>query len=201
MNKKPSSSAVNSTGSAGKKTPTEPRFLVVGKITRPHGVRGELKMEIRTRYPDWLAELDVLYLGRDANSTATEYTLEGMRFHRGELLVSLGKISDRDQAERLREQLVMIRLDQAKPLEEGEFYTYEILGMAVYTDTGVHLGEVIDIMETGANDVFMVDGTDRGLVLIPDVDEVILDIDPESRRVTIKPLAGLIDNYEDIQED
>lgn len=189
----------NNHGSEGKNPVPEPDFLVVGKIQRPHGVRGELKIEIMTAYPEWLQELDVVYVGNDpeASDAAIEYPLAGTRFHQHNLLIRLGGVDDRNAADLLRGKLVMIRVDQSVPLEEDEFYEWEIIGMAVYTDQGEYLGDVMEIMETGANDVFVVQGGSRGPVLIPDIEDVIDDIDPDERKITITPLPGLLPGDEE----
>lgn len=176
-------------------SPAEPLFFVVGKILRPHGVRGELKAEVLTKNPDWLAELDMVYLGIDQydRATATAYELDSMRRHRNQLLLRLKGIDSREDADRLREKLLMIRVDQAQPLEEGEFYSFQLLGMAVYTTSGDYLGDLMEIIETGANDVYLLQGSPRGDILIPDTDEVIEAIDLDERRMTINPIPGLLD--------
>jgi 16S rRNA processing protein RimM len=181
-------------GSAGQKSLSEPDFLAVGKILRPHGVRGELKIAILTHYPDWLSTLDVIYLGNapDQFDNVTEYELVGTRRHRNHLLIKLKGVLDRNAADLLRQKFVMIRLDQSIPLEDDEFYTFEILGMAVYTDRGDYLGDVKEIMETGANDVFILEGGPHGTLLIPDTEEVIQAIDPDTRQIVITPLPGLL---------
>ncbi len=179
--------------------PTEPSFFVVGRIQRPHGVRGEIKVSIDTHYPEWVAELDVLYIGTDQfdEDSATEYPLESVRRHGEQLLLKLDGIDDRNVADLLRGKLVLMRIDQSEPLDEDEFYLYEIIGMAVYTDDKEYLGDVMEIMETGANDVFILQGGARGTVLIPDIDEVVHTIDPDTRQITITPLPGLLPGDEE----
>jgi 16S rRNA processing protein RimM len=92
----------------------------------------------------------------------------------------------------VRPQFVMIPLRDALPLEEGEVYLFEIIGMAVYTKSGEYLGEVAEIIETGANDVYLLRGGARGEFLIPDTDEVIQSIDRATRKIVITPLIGLL---------
>ncbi|MCI0713203.1 MAG: ribosome maturation factor RimM [Chloroflexi bacterium] len=176
--------------------PTEPDFLIVGKILRPHGVRGEMKVDVRTQYPEWLAEQDELYLGMDQcdPASATKFEVVSIRSHREHLLIMLEGINNREEAALHRDKYVLIRLDQAMPLEEGEYYTYQLIGMAVYTTTGEYLGDVMDIMETGANDVYVLKGSPRGEILIPDTDEVIEEVDLDERKVTINPIPGLLDD-------
>ena len=100
-------------------------------------------------------------------------------------------LSDRDEAELLRDQYVMVALDDAVPLEEDEFYLYQIIGLPVYTEDDEHLGEVVDVIETGANDVYVVRGP-RGEILLPAIEECILDVDIEGKRVTVRLMEGLL---------
>jgi 16S rRNA processing protein RimM len=81
--------------------------------------------------------------------------------------------------------------DEAIPLEEGEYYLYQLEGLAVYTDEGEHLGELVEVLETKANNVFIVHGS-RGEVLLPDTEEVVLEIDFENGRMKVHLLPGLL---------
>jgi 16S rRNA processing protein RimM len=197
MNKHPDDSRLpaNSSTSAGSDNqPTEPYFFVVGEILRPHGVRGELRVSMQTHHPDWVAQLDELYVGTDPyrEDNARAYVVKNVRTHRDYLLVTLAGIQDRNAADLLRGKLLMMRIDQGLPLEDDEIYLYQLIGMAVYTDTGEYLGDVMEIIETGANDVYVIQGGVRGDVLIPDIDEVVLNIDSDTRQILIHPLLGLL---------
>ncbi|MBI5930628.1 MAG: 16S rRNA processing protein RimM [Chloroflexi bacterium] len=174
--------------------PREPYFLVLGKVVRPHGIRGELRMQIITRLPELFEDLDVVYLGSDKfdRRSATRYKVTRLRQERDVLLLAVDGMTDRNMAESLRGKFVMIPLRDALPLEEDEIYLFEIVGMSVYTDTDEYLGDVAEIMETGANDVYLLRGGNRGDVLIPDTDEVIQSIDRANRKIIITPLIGLL---------
>ena len=167
---------------------------MLGKIIRPHGIRGELRMQVITRLPELFEDLETIYLGTDKfdRRSATRYKVTRLRQERDVLLLAVDGIADRNEAEILRGKFVMIPLRDALPLEDGEVYLFEIVGMAVYTDTNEYLGDVAEIMETGANDVYLLRGGSRGDVLIPDTDEVIQSIDRANRKIIITPLIGLL---------
>ena len=137
-------------------------YLLVGEIIRPHGVRGELAMKIFTDFPERLAQHEMLYLGEQR----TAYRLLGVRKHRSALLIKLQGISDRNDADRLRKLAVNIDIKNAVPLAEGEHYLFQLWGMQVVTEEGDVLGRIEDVLETGANDVYVVNGT-RGEILLP----------------------------------
>ena len=117
--------------------------------------------------------------------------VESVRFHKTFVLVKLAGYDSREAAVALRSQLLQVPEDKGIPLEDGEYYLYQLVGLAVYSDEGEHLGELKEVLETKANNVFIVQG-DRGEVLLPDTEEVIVDIDFENGRMEVHLLPGLI---------
>jgi 16S rRNA processing protein RimM len=169
----------------------EPRYLAVGRVLRPHGIRGELRVEIFTAYPERLGQHADLYLAPPAHPEAVRpYPVEAMRSHRKALLLKLGGCDDRNTADELRGMLVQIPIEEAVPLEEDEYYHFQVIGVQVETEGGQSLGRVVDVLETGAHDVYIVRGP-RGEVLLPAVDELVLDLDVESRRMVVRLLPGM----------
>ncbi len=163
-----------------------PEFLAVGRVLRPHGVRGELLLEALTDSPGPLSGVDTVYLG----DAAEPHPLAGARLHRGRLLIRLQDCADRDAAEAFRGQLVQIRIGEAAPPPPGSYYHHQIVGLAVVTDEGEALGEVTEILETGSNDVYVVSGS-SGEILLPALTSVILKVDLEAKRMTVHLLEGL----------
>lgn len=154
---------------------------------RPWGVRGEVKVEILTDWPERFALLEYVYLGEGA----IPYRLERFRLHREYALLKLASCDDRNAAEALREQLVQIPPEEAMPLDEDEYYVHQIEGLEVWTDDGEPLGRVIEVLFTGSNEVYVVHGP-RGEVLIPAIADVVLEVDLESRRLVVHLMDGLI---------
>jgi 16S rRNA processing protein RimM len=185
----------NPPGSGEEQTP-EPSYVVIGQVRRPHGIRGEIRMEILTDYPERILQHDYLYLAHPATpDDVTRHVLEAVRPHKGVLLVKLAGCDDRDGAEELRGLLVQIPLEQAVPLEEGEYYYFQLEGMDVETDGGEWLGRVAEVLKAGAHDVFLVRGP-RGEILLPSVEDVILHIDLEAGRMMVHLLPGMLGESE-----
>ena len=185
------SDSMHGRGSGGKRIP-EPRYLVVGRVLRPHGIRGEVRVEVLTAYPERLPQHTEFYLAApDTPQVARRYPVEGLRWHREVLLVKLGGCDSRNDAEDLRGMLVEIPIEKAVPLEEGEFYLFQVIGVAVETEDGDSLGYVVDVLETGANDVYVVRGP-YGEVLLPDIEEVILSLDVDERKMVVRLLPGTL---------
>lgn len=187
-------------GSGEKDHSSGPRFLAVGRILRPHGLRGEVRVEIHTDSPERFALYERVYLaptradpdtaGLLSASAATAYAIESHRFHSKWVLLKLAGVSDRTQAEALIGLWVWIAPEQAVPLEEGEVYLHDMLGLDVFTDEGEELGRIVQIIETGASPVYVVRGL-RGELLIPDTEEVVLNVDLGAQQVTVHLIEGL----------
>lgn len=172
---------------------SEPRFLVLGRVLRPHGVQGELFLKVLTDYPERIGVLSEVYFATDADGTdATVIPVSSARRHRNGLILRCEAVRDRDEADALRDRWVLVPLEDAVPLEEGEYYLFQLIGLEVVTVDGERLGALEEVIETGANDVYVVRGGPRGEVLIPAAPHMVIDIDFEARRVTVDPPDGLL---------
>jgi len=167
---------------------SEPRYLVVGRIVRPWGVRGELKVEILTEDPARFEQLEAVYVGPQFVS----YRLEGARLHRGVVLLKLAGCDDRNAAEGLRDLLVQVAMEDALPLKEGEYWVHQIVGLEVWTTEGDLLGLVQEVLETAANDAYVVRDRSGREVLIPALRSVVLEIDLAAGRMLVELPEGLM---------
>jgi 16S rRNA processing protein RimM len=166
----------------------EPRYLAVGRILRPWGVRGELKVEILTEDPDRFQSLETVYLGPQF----VPHRLECARLRKGNLILKLSDCDDRTAAEELRGLLVNVAIEDALPLEEGDYWFHQILGLEAWTTEGERLGVVREILETGANDVYIVRDRSGREILIPALKDVVLEIDLVAERMLVELPEGLI---------
>ncbi|MCC6803788.1 MAG: 16S rRNA processing protein RimM [Anaerolineae bacterium] len=172
-----------------------PQYLLLGEILRPHGVRGELRVRLLTDYPERIAKLKTLYLAASPEAQkVTPYQVRGMRMNKGFGLLTLDQISDRDQADRLRGLFVLVDIANAVPLESGEFYLYQLIGLKVVTSMGETLGTLTEVLETGANDVYIVDSPQHGEILIPVIPQTIVKTDIENGVLIVNLPDGLIPN-------
>jgi 16S rRNA processing protein RimM len=156
-------------------------------------VRGELRVEIITGFPERLGQHDHFYLAHpDSPEEVQRYPAEEMHLHKDSLLLKLAGCDDRDAAELLRDMLVQVPLDEAVPLDEGEYYHFQIVGVQVETESGEQLGQVVEVLETGANDVYLVRGP-RGEVLLPAIEDVVRELDLEAKRMVVHLLPGMLE--------
>lgn len=182
------SSSQDPVSAAGSST-DEPVFVVMGKLRKPHGVRGEMVMTVLTEFPELLESGQKVYLGEDFH----EQTVRSVRPHRDDLLIAFEGITDRDEVGYYRNTMLFMDEGDFPNLPEDEYYLHDLVGMEVVTDTGQSLGELKEILVTGANDVYLVQKGEEREILIPAIEEVVLEIDFDQGTVLVRPLPGLLD--------
>lgn len=162
-------------------------YLLCGKIVNTHGVSGDVKV---LPYTDNTAFFD----GIKKVSLESMQVLTPVSFkpHKNAIIMRFKEIDTMDKAEKLKNEEIYVKRAEAPPLPEGRHYIVDLIGLEVVTDSGRGLGKITDVLQTGSNDVYIVNG-DREY-LIPVIDEVVLNIDTEKRIVLIKPLKGLLDD-------
>ena len=187
----------------------ELRYLAIGRVVRAHGLRGELSVNVLTEFPERFETTEWVYLGDQFE--ATPYHLKSYRWHKKNVLLTLASVTNRTQAEELKDQLVQVPLEEAVPLPEGAYYLYQVIGLEVITTTGQRLGVITDILETGANDVYVVKNNavasngdasngdaSNGVVnnerelLLPAIADVIKSVDLEKGQIIVELIDGLI---------
>lgn len=160
------------------------RDITIGKIVGTHGHHGTVKVHPLTDFPDRFAEMKSLTL--ELNGKQKEYTVVETRYHRKHILVKLGEIADMSAAENLRGALIKVGREELTPLPEGNYYIFEIVGLKVFTPEGEYIGVVEDVIQTGANDVYVVaSGDKKRPVLVPALKEVVREIDVKNGRMVI----------------
>ena len=163
----------------------DPRFIPIGRVVAPWGIRGEVKVEVLTDFPDRFSCGEILYLQGRA------VTIKSSRYRGNTVILKLDTIDNRNAAELIRGANLEVPSTELKPLPKGEYYRFQLLGLEVQNTEGKLLGQVSDVIQTGSNDVYEI-SSDTGKFLIPATDEVIKSIDLDKRRMVIELLKGLI---------
>jgi 16S rRNA processing protein RimM len=167
-------------------------LIVIGRVSRPHGVKGEIRIEyFNPEDPGLFSRYEMLYIQGDQESPQSYRPIK-VRLHKQFILAQLEGIRNKEEAERLSGSLVLVDPARLPSLEEDEYYWHEILGMRVVTEQGSEVGEVIQILQTGSNDVYVVRKGNKEY-LIPAIKEVIIAIERETRTMVIRPLEGLFE--------
>lgn len=169
-----------------------PEYLLLGEILRPHGVRGEVRMRIITDYPERLKELKTLYLGKSRDDKhPIPATLQKARFHKEYALLTIKGYNSRESADKLRKKFVMVDIDNAVPLEDGEYYLFQLVGLKIVVDNQ-EIGIVKEVLQTGANDVYIADSEQYGEILIPAHSETIIEVNFDTKTITMSLPDGLL---------
>ncbi|MEU2024693.1 ribosome maturation factor RimM [Streptomyces sp. NPDC016469] len=169
--------------------------LVVARIGRAHGIKGEVTVEVRTDEPE-LRLAPGAVLATDP-ATAGPLTIETGRVHSGRLLLRFEGVKDRTAAEALRNTLLIADVDPAElPEDPEEFYDHQLMDLDVVLADGTGIGRITEITHLPSQDLFIVERPDGSEVMIPFVEEIVAEIDLEEQRAVITPPPGLIDASE-----
>ena len=169
--------------------------LVVGRVAKSHGVRGELVVEVRTDEPDLrFAPGSTLTGRRPRSEETTTYTVESARPHSGRLLLRLDGIADRAAADALRGTLFVVDSATLPPSEDpDEFYDHELEGLRVCTVAGGDVGVIAEVLHSAAGELLAVRTPDGREVLVPFVRDIVPEVALADGTVTIDPPEGLLD--------
>lgn len=165
------------------------QFLQVGIITSTHGIRGEVKVFPTTDDAARFKKLKKALL--DTGKERLELEIQSVKFFKQFVIVKFKGIDNINDIERYKGKSLLVPRENAVPLKKDEYYIGDLIGMEVFTEEG-RFGVLKDVMETGANEVYIVDSDEHGEVLIPAIRQCILDVDVEGKRMKIRLMDGLI---------
>lgn len=170
------------------------QYFEIGEIVNTHGVKGELKVIPLTDDINRYDELEWVYVR--VKGEQRRYDVESVRYHKNNVLLKLKNIDDMTCAEGVKGCFIEIPRELAIKLPKNSYFISDLIGCGVVDDNEGKIGRVVDVMETGSNDVYVVKDANNKELLFPAIKEVILDVDIENRIIRVKLMEGLI-NYED----
>lgn len=156
------------------------KYLMIGQIVKPQGVRGEVKVLPLTDDPARFCDLETIYLDEKGERSAKVLSA---RVREGFAYVALEGVPDRDAAERLRNRALYVDRAHAAPLPEGRYYISDLIGMAVEDETGAALGQLADVLQAGGNDVYEVEGART--FRFPALKRVLMSVDVEGGKMVL----------------
>jgi 16S rRNA processing protein RimM len=163
----------------------------IGLILGPFGVKGELKIMPLIDDANRLSELEDVLIGKE-NQDSERYEITRVRVHKTLVIIKLKGISSREDSMFLKNAYLRIPRDQLKELGEDQFYIMDLQGIEVSTTKGIKLGTLAEVIETPANDIYLIQGDDRKY-LIPAVKDIIKHVDIDNKKMEIEPIEGLLD--------
>jgi 16S rRNA processing protein RimM len=166
-------------------------LITIGRVAKPFGVKGEMKIEPMTDFPERFKDLRRAYLVSPAGNEIV-CTVQSVRYAGGVPYLHFGGYDSPEKARTLNGWFVKVPEEETVPLPEGSYYWFELIGMEVFSEDGDKLGTIVDIFETGSNDVYVVK-RGRKEVYIPATQEVIRQVDRAAKRMIIHLMDGLVE--------
>lgn len=163
----------------------------IGAITTTHGLRGEVKVFPTTDDPEKFRKLKKVILRTD--KLEMEIEIEGVKYFKNMIILKFKGIEDINEVEKYRGATLWIKREDAIKLKKDEYYRADLLNLDVYDDTGEKLGVLIDILDTAANDVYVVKTLSNKEVLLPAIKECIKEVSIENNRMVVHIMDGLLD--------
>ncbi|WAH35464.1 ribosome maturation factor RimM [Alicyclobacillus dauci] len=169
-------------------------YYTVGVMTKPHGLRGEMKVYPRTDFAEKrFAPGSKLYIRAEGASPIAEVVVRSGRQQQSMWIVGFHDLNAIHDVERFKGMELCVEESQLEPLPEGTYYIHQLVGQQVYTDDGTFLGELKEVLKPGANDVYVVRGPrQKEDILIPAIPDCILSVDLVANRMTVHLLPGLL---------
>jgi 16S rRNA processing protein RimM len=159
--------------------------VAVGRVTRAHGVAGEVAVLVLSEVPDRFAVGAVVYL-----EDGRALMVDSSRAHKDRLLVTFGEVRDRDDAEALKGALLVVPESASPPLPEGSWWDHQLVGCEVVLESGRSLGTLAEVIHTRANDVWSVI-SDEQETLVPALKDVVVSVDVPGKRIVVREIPGL----------
>lgn len=165
-------------------------FLRVGVISSTHGIKGEVKVYPTTDDPNRFKELKQVIL--DTGKEQIPLDIEGVKFFKQMVILKFKGIDNINDIEKYRGKDLLIDREYAMELKEDEYYIYDLIDSEVFTEDGNRLGVLVEILTTAANDVFVVKLDNGKELLLPYIDECVLDIDVDNKKISVHVMPGLM---------
>lgn len=166
------------------------QLLQVGVITSTHGLKGEVKVYPTTDYPERFEEIDEVLL--EAGREKRLLHIQSVRYFKNQVILKFKEFHHINEIEKYKQCSLWVTRENATPLYEDEYYIADLIGCETYLEDGSSFGELVDVMETGANDVYVIRMKNGEEVLIPAIKDCILDVKIEEQKMIIHLLDGLL---------
>ena len=166
-------------------------LLEVGKIVNTHGLHGEVKVVPWTDYPEVFDDIETVYIKK--KSEYERLDIAGIKYQKNNLIIRFAQLKDINEAEKYKNKVLYAERESLGELPEGVYYIADLIGLDVVKEDGEKVGVIADVFNTGSNDIYEVKREGQKNLLLPVIDDVVLNIDIENKRVTVRMMEGLED--------
>ena len=166
-------------------------LLEVGKIVNTHGLRGEVKVVPWTDYPEVFEDIETVYIKKKSDYERLD--IAGIKYQKNNLIIRFAQLKDINEAEKYKNRVLYAERASLGELPEGVYYIADLIGLDVVKEDGEKVGVISDVFNTGSNDIYEVKREGQKNLLLPVIDDVVLNIDVENKKVTVRMMEGLED--------
>ena len=166
-------------------------LLEVGKIVNTHGLRGEVKVVPWTDYPEVFEDIETVYIKKKSDYERLD--IAGIKYQKNNLIIRFAQLKDINEAEKYKNRVLYAERTSLGELPEGVYYIADLIGLDVVKEDGEKVGIISDVFNTGSNDIYEVKREGQKDLLLPVIDDVVLNIDVENKKVTVRMMEGLED--------
>lgn len=166
-------------------------FVTIGVIINTHGHRGEVKIKPLTDFPERFYKMDTVKMYKDGKERLLTFTT--IREHNGIFIAGFKEIADMNQAIELKGGELKVHRDEVVQLPPDHFYVFDLIGLEVYTIDNEYLGKIDEVIETGANDVYVIKKEGSKDILIPALKKLVKEVNLDTKKMVVELMEGLID--------
>jgi len=170
------------------------QYFEIGKIVNTHGIKGEVKVIPLTDDPIRFKKIKSAYISSEIAENMQEYNFEGVKYHKNFVILKIKDINNSNEAEKLKDKFIIINRDDAVKLPRDSFFVCDLINCSVYDEKGNSLGILVDILQTGSNDVYIVRDENKKELLIPALKSVVKEVSVEDKKIIVELPQGLIDD-------
>jgi len=164
-------------------------YFKIGQIVKVQGLKGDMRVYPLTDYKERFEELDWVYISDD---TETKYEIEKVRYKGNVVILKIKGIDTINDAEKLIKKYLKIPRENARELEDDEYFISDLIGIKAYTVDGEYVGVLNDVLQTGANDVYLIKNDENKEILIPAIKKFVPELSIEDKKMIIDPIEGMM---------
>lgn len=168
------------------------KYLELGQIVNTFGIKGQVKVKPFTDDVYQFDEFKTIYVKKQ-NQEKKEYTIQEVKYHKEMILIKFLGVETPEEGDMLKNAYLLKERAELKPLKENQYYIVDLIGLEVVTDENIYLGKVKDILNTGGNDIYVVENVEGKELLLPGIPDVLKKTDLQARKITVHLIKGLID--------
>jgi 16S rRNA processing protein RimM len=166
-------------------------LVTIGVVVNTHGHLGEVRIKPLTDYPERFKTMKTLKIYK--NKEIRELTIKGLKDHNGMIIARFDEINDMNQAIEIKGSEIKVNRDEVVQLPPDHFFVFDLIGLAVYTIDNEYLGLIDEVIETGANDVYIIKKPGSKDILIPALKKLVHEVNLEDKKMIVELMEGLID--------